>query len=190
MQRQFLWRGATAMIFGFALLIGGCRSAGEPPTDPPVQTVSTPGPELAPSPDPDPHLNQPKDPPAEPDGPEITVPDLPGDMASLRESLAAETSVGYTIVVADAPREVDKTVYLDQMLEERGYPGKNEVLLVIFPADNYNIRFAMGVWVFDRKISLQSMLKMVQEEYLTRSRQGDPAGGLAALINAINAQVK
>ncbi|MBY6278322.1 hypothetical protein, partial [Symbiobacterium thermophilum] len=110
---------------------------------------------------------------------------------ALREALRVQSPITYTIVLAhDAPREMDKTAYLDQMLAEQGYPGKNEILLVLFPADNYNIRFAMGSLVFDRRITLQQMLELVQSQYLTRSRQGDPAGGLAALINAINERAK
>jgi len=187
--RRPLWLPAAAIILSFSLLVGGCGSTDQPTPDPPAQSYPQPSP--APPPVETPPNNPSADPPEEPAEPGPEVPDLPGDTASLKEALKAETPVTYTIIVADdAPREMDKTLYLDQMLTERGYPKKNEILLVIFPQDNHNIRFALGALVFDRKISLESMLEMVQNQYLTRSRRGDPAGGLAALITAINEKVK
>lgn len=190
MTRRLLWPLATALILSLALLAGGCGLGKPPETDPPPTTVE-PTPTPTPEPGENPQGNEPGDTPTQPGNqPEPEVPSLPGDMPALREALKAETPVTYTIVVANAPREVDKTAYLDQILEERGYPGRNEVLLVIFPEDNYNIRFAMGALLFDQKISLQQMLDMVQNQYLTRARQGDPAGGLAALVDAINAKAK
>lgn len=188
--RRPVWLIAAVMILSTALLATGCGSAQQPaPEPPPTQTEPQPSPPAPPTDNPTPP-STPETPPATPGGSEPEVPDLPGDKEALRSALKAETPITYTIVIADAPREMDKTAYLDQMLAEQGYPGKNEILLVLFPADNYNIRFAMGALVFDRKISLQQMLEMVQSQYLTRSRRGDPAGGLADLINAINEKVK
>ena len=173
-----------------ALLVSGCGSAENPPPSPPPQSEPQPTPGPPPSEDPT-TPSSPDEPPEESTEPDPEVPDLPGDLEALKEALRVESPITYTIIIArDAPREMDKTDYLDQMLAEQGYPGKNEILLVLFPADNYNIRFAMGALVFDRKISLQQMLEMVQNQYLPRSRQGDPAGGLAALINAINERAK
>lgn len=188
--RRPLWLRAAALILSAALLVAGCGAADKPPPSPPPQ--SKPQPTPAPTPPGEPtRPTDPVDPPEDPAQPDPAVPDLPGDIEALKEALRAQSPVTYTIVIAhDAPREMDKTAYLDQMLEAQGYPGNNEILLVLFPADNYNIRFAMGVLVFDRRITLQQMLELVQNQYLPLSRQGDPAGGLAALINAINAQVK
>lgn len=187
--RRPVWLTAAAIVLSAALLVSGCGSAQQPaPDPPPTQTEPQPSPPPPPTDNPNPPTAE--TPPETPGGNEPEVPDLPGDKEALRTALKAETPITYTIVIADAPREMDKTAYLDQMLAEQGYPGKNEILLVIFPADNYNTRFAMGALVFDRKISLQQMLEMVQNQYLARSRRGDPAGGLADLINAINEKVK
>ncbi len=187
--RRPVWLTAAAIVLSAALLVSGCGSAQQPaPEPPPTQTEPQPSPPPPPTDNPNPPTAE--TPPETPGGSEPEVPDLPGDKEALRTALKAETPITYTIVIADAPREMDKTAYLDQMLAEQGYPGKNEILLVIFPADNYNIRFAMGALVFDRKISLQQMLEMVQNQYLARSRRGDPAGGLADLIDAINQKVK
>ena len=188
--RRPLWLPAVVIILGTALLVGGCLSAEQPaPEPPPTQTEPQPSPAPSPADEPNPPQT-PENPSGENGESKTQVPDLPGDKDALRTALEAESPITYTIIIADAPREMDKTAYLDQMLAEQGYPRKNEILLVIFPADNHNIRFAMGALVFDRKISLQQMLEMVQNEYLPRSRRGDPAGGLAALINAINEKVQ
>lgn len=104
--------------------------------------------------------------------------------------MEAKSPITYSIVVANVPKGTDINRYLDQMLDDRGYPAMDEVLLVIFPNDNYNIRFAMGGMLFDKKISLQAMLEMVQNQYLTKARNGDPSRGLADLIIAINQQVE
>jgi len=188
--RRHLWLRAAALILATALLMSGCGTAQNPQPTPPPQTEPQPAP--APTPSEEPKTpTSPADPPEAPAEPDPEVFDIPGDTEALKEALRVKSPVTYTIVIAhDAPREMDKTEYLDQMLAEQGYPGKNEILLVLFPADNYNIRFAMGALVFDRKITLQQMLELVQNQYLPRSRQGDPAGGLAALVSAINEQVK
>ena len=184
------WLRAAALILSTALILSGCGSADNPPPSPPPQTEPQPTPNPTPPETPE-TPSQPADAPEDPAEPEPDVPALPGDTEALKEALRVQSPITYTIVLAhDAPREMDKTAYLDQMLAEQGYPGKNEILLVLFPADNYNIRFAMGSLVFDRRITLQQMLELVQSQYLTRSRQGDPAGGLAALINAINERAK
>jgi|GEM_PF-2469205 len=188
--RRPVWLTAAAIVLSAALLVTGCGSAQQPaPEPPPSQNEPQPSPPTPPTDNPT-QPTSPETPPETPGGGEPEVPDLPGDKDALKNALKAETPITYTVVIADAPRDMDKTAYLDQMLAEQGYPGKNEILLVIFPADNYNIRFAMGALVFDRKISLQQMLEMVQNQYLARSRRGDPAGGLADLINAINEKAK
>lgn len=118
------------------------------------------------------------------------LPEIAGGMAALQAAYAEPSPLTYRIAIADAPQGADKTAYLDEMLGDKGYPGKNEVLLLVFPEDNYDIRFAMGALLFEKKVSVQSMLDMVRNQYLTKARQGDPAGGLADLIRAVNKQVK
>lgn len=120
----------------------------------------------------------------------VAAPTLPGDVAALKAALGEQTPLHYKIVVADTPGGSDKTAYLDLMLGDKGYPGNNELLLVIFPNDNHDIRFAMGAFLFEKKVSVESMLAMVRSHYLPRASTGDPSGGLADLIRAINQQVK
>lgn len=119
------------------------------------------------------------------------LPEIAGEMAILRAAMGEPSPLTYKISIADAPKGADKNAYLDQMLASMGgYPGKNEVLLLLFPEDNYDIRFAMGSFLFEKKVSVESMLNMVRSHYLTKARTGDPAGGLADLIRAANQQVK
>lgn len=116
---------------------------------------------------------------------------MPGDMAALRAALGEGTALNYRIIVTDAPKGVDKTQYLDEMLAAKGwYPGKNELLLLVFPKDNFDIRFAMGALLFEKKVSVQAMLDLVRDNYFPKARTGDPATGLADLVRAVNQQVK
>lgn len=175
-----------------------------PATDPATETAAEPGtgpaagPSAEPAGDPavepsgSPPAAEPAEPAPAPPGESQTAkaPKLPGDMESLRTALAEPTPVTYSISVVHLPEGMEKDDYLDQLLEARGYPGSNEILLMIFPSDNYNIRFVLGSMLFEKKISLESMLRMVQTQYLPKSRAGDPAGGLADLIRAVNEQVR
>lgn len=118
------------------------------------------------------------------------LPHMTGDLAALQAALGEPTVLTYRIVMADAPKGVDKTAYLDLMLGQDGSPGNNELLLVLFPAENHDIRFAMGPMFFEKKITVQAMLDLVRAHYLPKARAEDPATGLADLIRAVNQLVK
>ncbi|MFZ5815639.1 MAG: hypothetical protein ACOY93_10115 [Bacillota bacterium] len=183
MQQNRLLR-AAALLVGLAMLITGCSSSRSTQAVEPVVTRETPT--IAPAEKPS-HST----PAAGSTAEEASeLPQLPGDMAALKAALAEASPITYRIEVANVPRGVDKTAHLDAMLGSQGYPGKNEVLLLIFPADNHDIRFAMGALLFEKKISVESMLGMVRQHYFTKVRSGDPAGGLADLIRAVNQAVK
>lgn len=179
---------AVACLLGlFMLILAGCGGSGKPapgtPTPGPGQTSPAGG---------DPTGGSDKNPNNGPEQmPEPKIPNLQGDMDALRAALGEPTEVTYSIILAnDAPQGSDRTQYLDGWLDEKGYPEKTEVLLFIFPHDNHDIRFAMGSLLFEKKVSLGSMLSLVRTEYLTKAQKHDPAGGLADLIRAINEQIK
>ncbi|MFZ5823635.1 MAG: TPM domain-containing protein [Bacillota bacterium] len=192
--RQLRLIQVVALVLGLAIFVTGCgtkqpAAGGTSPTGgkgeqtapatPGQQTGSNPAGGQSGS-------NQP--PSTTPTAP--ALPKVAGDMAALEAAYAQPSPLTYKIAIADAPKGADKTAYLDEMLGDKGYPDKNQVLLLIFPEDNNDIRFAMGALLFEKKVSVESMLNMVRTHYLPKARQGDPAGGLADLIRAVNQQVK
>lgn len=208
---------AIALALALSLLVAGCGSQTPPPadrpvpsqnqvppgdepgktdpvTDPATEPATNPATEPATDPDTEPATDPAAEPATNPapqnESPTAQAPKLPGDMESLQAALAEPTPVTYSISVVHLPEGMNKDDYLDQMLEAKGYPGSNEILLMVFPGDNYNIRFVLGSMLFEKKISLESMLRMVQSQYLGKSRAGDPAGGLADLIRAVNQQLR
>lgn len=176
---------AVAMVLGLTILLTAC--SGKPAADPTTPPASR-GEPTAPAPTTEP---KPTPPPSTPEpAPAQALPEIPGDLAALQAALAESSPLTYRIAMADAPQGADKTKFLDEMLGTKGYPGKNEVLLLVFPKDNFDIRFAMGALLFEKKVSVQAMLDMVRQNYLTKARIGDPAGGLADLVRAVNSKVK
>ncbi|MFZ5824867.1 MAG: hypothetical protein ACOY94_11105 [Bacillota bacterium] len=113
---------------------------------------------------------------------------LTGSEAELQAALRENSSVTYKILVVDED-PTDRTAYLDQVLDEWGWPAANELLLVIFPKANYDIRFAMGANFRQSDLTVGEMLHLVRTQYLGRSQQGDAAGGLAALIRTVNLEM-
>lgn len=187
---------AAALVLGLVLLLTGCVS--QPPAagetkNPPASSgkpnaPASPGKASDSNPAGD-QNNTGED--QENNAPSITLPELAGDMPGLQGALMEPSPLTYKIAVAEAPKGADKTAYLDQMLAaQKGYPGKNEILLLIFPQDNNDIRFAMGAFLFEKKVSVESMLQMVRSHYFPKARVGDPAGGLADLVRAVNQAVK
>lgn len=178
---------AVTMVLGLAMLLTACGQGAQPlsgESRPPVPQSEPAAPDTSGgSRTSAPTANQ------EP-APTQELPQIAGDMAALKAALGESTPIRYRIAAATAPRGADKTAYLEEMLGEKGYPGKNEVLLLVFPQDHYDIRFAMGALLFEKKLSVQSMLDLVRSHYFPKARAGDPAGGLADLIRAVNSQVK
>ncbi|HEY3364446.1 MAG TPA: TPM domain-containing protein [Symbiobacteriaceae bacterium] len=111
---------------------------------------------------------------------------LPGDQAGLTAALKQTASVQFQIVTAADVGGPTKDAYLDKLLADKKWPETNMLVLVVYPQDNYDIRFAMGGAFFEKRFTIDDMLGLVRSNYLPRARKEDPAGGLADLIRAIN----
>lgn len=111
---------------------------------------------------------------------------LPGDQAALDRYLNAAGPVNYKILVIETTDGEDKTAYLDRVAATWDEPKENTLLLVLFKQDNWDIRFFMGARFGQAKVSVNEMLTLVRQQYLARSQKGDVAGGLAALMEAVN----
>lgn len=187
---QLNW--AVALMLSLLVLLVGCRTADLPPDEGGSGTTSVGG-QQNPGQGSGSGNGQGSNSPSGSGGagePSQEVPELPGNMADLRAAFGEPTPVTYTVVLAKAPRGTDMTKYLDRELDKRGYPASSEIVLVIFPENNHDVRFAMGALLFEKKISLQSMLETVRNQYLDKARSGDPAGGLADLIRTVNQLVQ
>jgi len=110
---------------------------------------------------------------------------LTGSTADLEAALAEPSSLTYKILVVDQ-NPADRTAYLDQVLTEWGWPTANEMLIVLFPQANYDLRFALGSAFKLNYISVDEVLALARAEYFPRKQKGDAAGGLASLVRAIN----
>lgn len=110
-------------------------------------------------------------------------------MAALQKALAEPSPVTFQIHPAGETPAEQKTPYLDKILQEKNWPGLNMLVLVVFAKDN-GIRFAMGAIFNQHKVTVDEMLSLVTTHYHPKARQGDPAGALAALIQAVNGRVK
>lgn len=105
---------------------------------------------------------------------------LPGDSKALEAALSAPSPLSYQIEVVTEPVD-DLTKYLDDRLAKNG-PGPNELLFLLFATKNYDIRFGMGA--MSPPLSPDQVYAQVKAHYL--SNKTDPAGGMAALITALN----
>lgn len=110
---------------------------------------------------------------------------LPGRQAELESALKEPSAIAYKLLVID-DNPADRTAYLDEVLAKWGWPAANEMLLVVFPKANYDIRFALGANFRLNHVSVEEMLGLVRSEYFTRSQHGDVYGGLAGLVRAVN----
>lgn len=115
---------------------------------------------------------------------------IPGGGADLERALAEASPVTYRIVGVGATNGRDRTELLDAILAANGWPTADQLVLVVFTQDGHDLRFAMGSVFRERGIEFSTLLALVRSEYQPRARQGDPAGGLAALIRAVNRQVQ
>lgn len=114
---------------------------------------------------------------------------LTGSQAELDAALKQSSAIRYKILVVDeAP--ADRTDYLDEVLDAWGWPAPDQLYLVIYPKANYDLRFAMGAKLTLNKVTVEEMVSLARSEYFTRSQKGDAAGGLAALIQAINKRME
>ncbi len=111
---------------------------------------------------------------------------LPGDVDALTRTLQMRSPVRYEILVVKNQKVADKTGYLDRVLAERDWPEPNMLVLVVFPESNFDIRFAMGADFGARDVSVEEMLNLVRTVYFPKVREGDPAAGLAFLVERVN----
>ncbi|HLO03995.1 MAG TPA: hypothetical protein VK191_12875 [Symbiobacteriaceae bacterium] len=176
-----------ALLALLGALLAGCAKAtpwpghgpeGQTSTTPPVNAPSATNPTTSTKPG----TSQPgtTTPPAQPlpaDG------SIPGDSKALEAALSTPSHFSYKIeIVNESVEDLDK--YLDDRLAQGGAPGPNELLFVLFATKNYDIRFAMGA--MDPPLKPEALYAQVKALYL--SKKGDPAGGMAALISALNQQ--
>lgn len=115
--------------------------------------------------------------------------DLPGDALALDQALQADGPVKYKVLVVDSTNGEDKTAYLDRVASEWEQPAANSLLLVVFTQDNYDIRFYLGATFREHGVTVDDMLQLVRGTYLPKARQQDAAGGLTALIGAVNERI-
>ena len=114
---------------------------------------------------------------------------LPGDQAALQAALAEKSPVHFEIVLVDDTGGRDKDAYLDWLIAEKKWPEKSSLVLAIYAKENYDLRFAMGADFFDKKVTVDEMLALMRSSYLPKGSKGDPAGGLADLIRAVNSRI-
>lgn len=106
---------------------------------------------------------------------------IPGDAAALEQALSNPSPLSYSIEIV-SELVVDPAKYLDERLT-KGAPGANELLLLLFKENGWNLYFGLGP--MDPPLSPDQVFAQVRAHYQTKARAGDPAGGLAELINAL-----
>ncbi|MDF2630131.1 MAG: hypothetical protein K0R39_3962 [Symbiobacteriaceae bacterium] len=111
---------------------------------------------------------------------------IPGDQAALQAALAEKSAVRYEIVVADDTGGRDQDAYLDWLTAQKKWPEASSLVLVVYAKENYDLRFAMGATFFEKKVTVDEMLTLMRSSYFPKGSKGDPAGGLAELIRAVN----
>lgn len=111
---------------------------------------------------------------------------LSGSRDELTQALAEPSGVEYEILVVQGMAEADRTAHLDRLLAEQGWPEPQTLLLVVYPEANHDIRFAMGAGFRRARVTVEEMLDYLHRYYFPAVRQGDPSGGLASLIRAVN----
>lgn len=121
--------------------------------------------------------------PPRPSRPNVT---LQGDQAELNRALAEPSPIKFEVLPVGNLNGEEKSEYLNRLLEDQNWPERHTLVLVIFTNDGYDIRFAMGATFFEHGLSVDEMLTLVRSLYLPSVRTGDPAGGLADLVRAVN----
>lgn len=193
-----------------AAVLAGCsaKTAGPAPAPAPVPPVAAqPAPQVPatpPSPAPAPATPAPSTPstPATPAPPTPATPAQSGsagiaasslqelvplkDAGTVRVALSEASPIAYRVIVAGDLGGVSKDQYLDQVVQAHGKLQGGELILVVYARDNYDVRFELGPLFRQRNVTAADILGLVRSVYQPKSRAGDPDGGLAALIRAIN----
>lgn len=111
---------------------------------------------------------------------------MQGDVPALKAALREPSAVTYKLMLAGDCKGCHRTEYLDRVLDLQGWPQADELLLIIFPGANHDIRFAMGANFRKEGVSVGEMVALLHERYFPHVHKGDPAAGLASLIRAVN----
>lgn len=114
---------------------------------------------------------------------------IKGDFKALEQSLNESSPIRYRILVVDSTEGEDPTAYLERVAAQWGEPKADSLLLVLFATDNWNLRFFMGSKLSTAGLTVDEMLTLVRTHYFPLSRKGDPAGGLTALVRAVNGRM-
>lgn len=117
---------------------------------------------------------------------QLSTTQLTGDVAALERRLAQTGVVRYRILVVDDAGGGDKTDYVDELAVKWNEPKPDTLLLVVFAREGFDIRFYMGNEFHTKGIKVADMLGWIRGEYFPRSSKGDAAGGLIALIQAVD----
>jgi hypothetical protein len=134
----------------------------------PVQTPSQPGKTTSPA--------SPGQGSAAPDG------TIPGNSKALEAALSSPATLSYKIEIVNEP-VADPAKYLDDRLA-KGAPGANELLFVLFAGNNWNLHFGLGA--MNPPLGADQVYAQVKALYQPKAKAGDPAGGLADLVNGLN----
>ncbi|HYG60066.1 MAG TPA: hypothetical protein VD902_18525 [Symbiobacteriaceae bacterium] len=118
------------------------------------------------------------------------APGLPGNDRALKQALQVQSPVTYRVMrVDEAVAPGDRTARLERVAAEWGVPAGNELYLVVFAQDNYDVRFYMGPTFGERGVTVEEMLALVRWHYHPRAQAADPAGALADLMAAVTARM-
>jgi hypothetical protein len=154
-------------------LLTGCAGQSAPavPSPPPPKPIPTESKAPAPT-----------APKVEPNKPAA----IPGDTAQLQSTTSQLRHFEAVLTVVDHPVSGDKTEYLDQLLKQRAQPRSNQLVLVLFAKDGWDIRFALGGEFSQRGVTVAEVLDLVRSQYFVGVRNGDPAAGAAAFLQALD----
>lgn len=117
---------------------------------------------------------------------QLSTTQLTGDVAALEKRLAQAGPVRYRILVVDDAAGTDKTDYVDVLASKWNEPKADTLLLVVFAREGFDIRFYMGTNFHTKGVKVAEMLGLIRGQYFPRSSKGDAAGGLIALIQAVD----
>ena len=90
---------------------------------------------------------------------------MKGDVPALKQALQEPSAIRYQLMLAGDYTGGDRTAYLDRVLDAQGWPGADQLLLIIFPGANHDIRFAMGSGFRKEGVSVGEMVALLHERY-------------------------
>lgn len=117
---------------------------------------------------------------------QLSATPLTGDVAALEQKLAQAGPVRYRILVVDDANGSDKNDYVGLLATKWNEPRADTLLLVIFAREGFDIRFYMGTNFHTKGVTVADLLGMIRGQYFPKTSKGDAAGGLIALIQAVD----